>query len=127
MRTFHKGNQHIGILLVVQILFEKTGQHVLLIMDSLIEELNQDNKEPHRTDPIPQEQLRRNRKIEVPRVTRVPEEGVHAMGDQLVGRVLLVTNQVGEVATGGKEGAYSKPLADCHEHERWVDQEVGVL
>jgi hypothetical protein len=36
----------VGVFLVEQVLLEETGQHEFLVIDSIVEELDEDNSEP---------------------------------------------------------------------------------
>jgi hypothetical protein len=79
-----------SLFLVVQVLFKKTRQHELLIINPLVEKFHQHYKESHCTDPVAQKQLGRHCKVKVTCVARVPKEGVNSMGNQLVVRVFPI-------------------------------------
>jgi hypothetical protein len=79
-----------SLFLVVQIFFEKTRQHELLIINSLVKKFHQHYKESHCTDPVAQKHLGRHCKVKVTCVAGVSEEGVNSMGNQLVVRVFAI-------------------------------------
>lgn len=96
-------------------------------MNSLVEELYQDNKESKSTDPVTDKKLWGNREIKVSSVAGMSKERVNSMGDKLVIWIFFVPDEMSKVAFSSEKCCYSQSLSEDHKYECRINQIMMIL
>lgn len=57
----------------------------------------------------------------------MPKEGVDSMGNKLMVRMLLISDQMCKIAPSGKESTNPQPLAAKHKQKGRIHKKMAIL